>query len=62
MPNVFIQWVEGKKKQQKQTVVDGVVKAMEKAGIDKEAVVVSFIETSPDNISKGGVFFSERGK
>lgn len=62
MPNVFIQWLEGKEKEQKKQVVDGVTKVMEEAGFNKDIVTISFIEISPDNIAKGGVLFSEREK
>lgn len=62
MPNVFIYWLEGKKKEQKQKVVEGVTKVMEDAGINKDIVSISFFEISPENIAKGGVLFSEREK
>ena len=62
MPNVFIYWLEGKKKEQKRKVVEGITKVMEEAGINKDVVSISFMEISPENIAKGGVLFSEREK
>jgi 4-oxalocrotonate tautomerase len=62
MPNIFIHWLEGKKKEQKRKVVEGVTKVMEEVGINKDIVTISFIEISPENIAKGGVLFSEREK
>ncbi len=62
MPNIFIQWLEGKKKEQKQQVVEGVTRVMEEAGFSKDIVTISFIDISPENIAKGGVLFSEREK
>jgi 4-oxalocrotonate tautomerase family enzyme len=60
MPNIFVHWLEGKKKEQKQMVVEGFTKVMEEAGINKDAVSIAFIENSPDNVAIGGVFLSER--
>ena len=62
MPNIFIHWLEGKKKEQKQKVVEGITKVMEDVGINKDVVSISFIEIAPENIAKGGVLFSEREK
>ncbi len=62
MPNVFIYWLEGKKKEQKRKIVEGITKVMEEAGINKDVVSISFMEISPENIAKGGVLFSEREK
>jgi len=62
MPNIYIQWLEGKNKEQKQKVVEGMTKVMEDVGINKDIVSISFIEISPENIAKGGVLFSEREK
>ena len=43
MPNISIQWLEGKKKEQKQKVVEGITKVMEDVGINKDIVSISFI-------------------
>ena len=62
MPNIFVHWLEGKKKEQKQMVVEGFTKVMEEAGISKDAVSIAFIENSAENVAVGGVFLSERKK
>jgi len=60
MPNIFIHWLEGRKKEQKQKIVDGFTKVMEEVGIDKEAVTVAFIENSPENVARGGVLLCDK--
>lgn len=60
MPNVFVYWLEGKNKEQKKTVADGMTKVLEDAGIDRDLVTVGFIEISPENYSKGGVLLSDK--
>ena len=62
MPNVFVYWVEGRTKEQKKKIVEGFSEVMEDAGIPKDTVSIGFIETSPENFAKGGVFWSEREK
>jgi len=60
MPNIFIYWLEGRKKQQKAKIVEGFTKVMEEQGIDRESVSIGFIESSPDNFGKAGQLWSER--
>ena len=62
MPNVFIYWLEGKKKEQKRIVAEGLAKVMEDAGIDRKVLSINFIDVSPDNLAVGGVLLSERKK
>lgn len=62
MPNIFVHWLEGKKKEQKQMVVEGFIKVMEETGINKDAVSIAFIDNSPDNVAIAGVLLSESKK
>ena len=62
MPNIFVYWVEGRTKEQKKEIVEGFTKVMGNAGIKKENVSIGFIESSPDNFAKGGVFWEDREK
>jgi len=60
MPNIFVHWLEGRKKEQKQKVVEGFTKVMEEVGINKDVITIAFIENSPDNVAIGGVLLSEK--
>ncbi len=60
MPNIFVHWLEGRKKEQKQKVVEGFTKVMEEVGINKDVITIAFIENCPDNVAIGGVLLSEK--
>ena len=62
MPNIFIYWVAGRTMEQKRKIVEGFTNVMGEAGISKENVSIGFIESSPENFAKAGVFYSEREK
>jgi len=62
MPNIFIHWLEGKKKDQKQKIVEGFTKVMEEVGIDKDVISIAFIENSPENIAKEASFCLKRSR
>lgn len=60
MPNIFIHWLEGKTKEQKQKVVEGFTKVMEELGIDKDIITIAFVENSPENVARAGVLLSDK--
>ena len=60
MPNIFIHWLEGKTKEQKQKVVEGFTKVMEEMGIDKDIITIAFVESSPENVARAGVLVSDK--
>jgi 4-oxalocrotonate tautomerase len=61
MPTVFIYQIEGRTKEQKRRVVEGITELISKEyGVDKETVTVVFHEKSKDDWARGGKLFSER--
>jgi len=60
MPEVVVYILEGRTIEQKRGLVKDITDAVVKnAGVPREAVTVSLVETAKSSKAKGGVLFSE---
>ncbi len=61
MPHVVVQMLEGRTKEQKKQLIEGITNAVcEACKVGPEAVSVAIYETPRDNWGKAGVQMSER--
>jgi 4-oxalocrotonate tautomerase len=62
MPEVYVHVIEGKTQDQKRALCKDITDAVVKHfAVPAEAVIVSIMEASKTDKSKGGVMFSEMG-
>jgi 4-oxalocrotonate tautomerase len=61
MPNVTIEWLEGRTLEQRRQVIAGITDLLvEAAGARREAVQVTFREMTKDNWGRGGLLGIDR--
>ncbi|MDP2873246.1 MAG: tautomerase family protein [Bacillota bacterium] len=61
MPHVVVQMLEGRSKEQKKLLIEGITKAVcDSCKVGADAVSVAIFETPRDNWGKAGVPMSER--
>ena len=62
MPEIYVNMVEGRTKDQKRGLIKDITAAVVKhLKVEPGTVMVQIVESSRDNKAKGGVLFSERG-
>jgi 4-oxalocrotonate tautomerase len=61
MPNVTIEWLQGRTLEQKRKVIAGITDLLvEAADARREAVQVTFVEMTKDNWGRGGLLGIDR--
>ncbi len=61
MPNVTVEWLQGRTTEQKRKVIAGITDLLvEAADARREAVQVTFLETSKENWGRGGLLGIDR--
>jgi 4-oxalocrotonate tautomerase len=61
VPNVTVEWIEGRTLEQKREVIAGITELLvEAAGARKEAVQVTFRDMARDNWGRGGLLAVDR--
>ena len=58
MPFVQVDWLEGRDGEKKKKLFEGITKAFEEVGVEKEALQIVIRDVPKSNWAKGGVSFS----